>query len=209
MKSFYLFLCLFMLPFIGPAQEIGKDAVVAVTKMNVLYMGLPNPIEIAVPGVTSDKVTATVTNGTINRTPTGWEVKPLSIADIVITVLVDNKKVTEKTFRVKPIPPPVAVIAGKNNSVLSINEVLKAGVINAELKDFLWDLKFEIKSFTLLSSNDGLDNEISSNGDKLTDEMKSVISNLKPGQYITFKDIKAIGPDNRLVDLYPIVIKKN
>jgi len=207
MKSIYLFLCLIMVPFIASAQEIGKDAVVAVTNLNVLYLGISNPIEIAVPGVTSDKVTATITNGTINKSATGWEVKPLSFSDVVITVLANNKKVTEKKFRVKAIPAPVAVFAGISNGAVSKNEVSNSEVLKAELKDFLWDLNFEIQSFTLAFSKDGYDKEITSKTNILTDEMKSIITELKRGQYITFKDIKAMGPDGRVRDLNPLVIK--
>ena len=207
MKTFYLFLSLLILPFIASAQEIGKDAVVAVTNLNVLYLGIPNPIEIAVPGVTSDKVTATITNGTINKSATGWEVKPSSFSDVVITVLANNKKVTEKKFRVKAIPAPIAVFAGISTGVVSKNEVSSAGVLKAELKDFLWDLNFEIQSFTLAFSKDGYDKEITSKTNTLTDEMKSIITDLKQGQHITFKDIKALGPDGRLRDLNPLILK--
>jgi hypothetical protein len=187
--------------------QVNVDGVAAATNMNVLYLGISNPIEIAVPGVTSDKVSATITNGTINRTTTGWEVKPSSFNDIVLTILVDNKKANEKKFRVKPIPSPLAVFAGKNNGSVSKNDLLKAGTLEAELKDFLWDLKFEIESFTFFFSSDGYDKEITSKGNKLTDEMKSIISDLNPGQYIIFKDIKAIGPDGKLKDLNPLILK--
>jgi hypothetical protein len=37
--------------------------------------------------------------------------------------------------------------------------------------------------------------------------MRSIISDLKSGQYIIFKDIKAIGPDGKLKDLNPLVLK--
>ena len=187
--------------------QVNLDGVAAATNMNVLYLGIFNPIEIAVPGVTSDKVTATIKNGTINKTATGWEVSPSSFNDLVLTILVNNNKVTEKIFRVKPIPAPVAVFAGKNNGSVSKNDILKAGTIEAELKDFLWDLKFEIESFTFFFSSDGYDKEITSKGNKLTDEMRSIISDLKSGQYIIFKDIKAIGPDGKLKDLNPLVLK--
>ena len=99
--------------------NVNVNGVAAATKMNVLYLGIANPIEIAVPGVTSDKVSATITNGTINRTTSGWEVKPSSLNDLVLTILVDNKKVNEKKFRVKPIPSPVAVFAHKSNGTVS------------------------------------------------------------------------------------------
>lgn len=188
--------------------QVNEDGVAAATKMNVLYLGISNPIEIAVPGVTSDKVSATITNGTINRTTTGWEVKPSSLNDLVLIILVNNKKVSEKKFRVKAIPSPVPVFAGLNNGSAS-KDVLLTGTLEAELKDFLWDIKFEIESFTFAFSKDGFDREITSKGNKLTDEMKSIIFDLKQGQYIIFKDIKAIGPDGKLKDLNQLILKMN
>lgn len=207
MKSTYLVLCLLMLPIIVPAQEIGKDAVVAATKMNVLYRGLANPIEISVPGVTSDKVTATITNGTIKRVTYGWEVIPGEQTESIITISVNTKKVSEKKFRVKNVPNPVAVFAGKYNGASSKDIATKTEALEVKLIDFDWDLKFEILSFTFLISKDGFDREIVSKGNKLTDEMKSLISDLKRGQYFTFKDIKAIGPDGKLRDLNPLILK--
>lgn len=179
MKSTYLVLCLLMLPIIVPAQEIGKDAVVAATKMNVLYRGLANPIEISVPGVTSDKVTATTTNGTIKRVTNGWEVMPGEQTESIITISANNKKVSEKTFRIKNVPNPVAVFAGKYNGTASKDIAAKTEALEVKLIDFDWDLKFEIESFTLAFSKDGFDREITSKGNKLTDEMKSIISDLK------------------------------
>ena len=187
------------------AQEI-KDVAIETVNMNVLYMGLSNPVEIAVPGVTSDKVSATAKNGSIVRTSDGWEVKPFYVGEVVISVLVNNKKVAEKIFRVKPIPPPVAVFAGKNDGGILKDIALQTKSLNVELKDFLWDLKFEIESFVFYISKDEKDIEISTKGNELTAEMRSLISGCKIGKHIVFKDIKAIGPDDRIYDLNPIVL---
>jgi hypothetical protein len=192
------------------AQENGKDVVVALPNMNVLYAGISNPVQIAVPGVTSDKVTATVTNGSINKTTNGWEIKPsAATGPMILTVLVNNQKVAEKAFRVKTIPVPHAVIGGIGNGKVSKNEVIKATDIGIEMKDFLWDLKFEIKSFSFLYSENGNNKEISATGNKLTDEMKSIISNLQSGKNIIFKDIEAIGPDNMIHDISPLILAIN
>jgi hypothetical protein len=48
---------------------------------------------------------------------------------------------------------------------------------------------------------------MASKGNKLTDAMISLLSGLKIGQYFTFKDIKAVGPDGRVGDLNPVVIR--
>jgi hypothetical protein len=50
------------------------------------------------------------------------------------------------------------------------------------------------------------DFEESSNDNKVTDKMKSLISDRKAGQYIVFKEIKAIGPDGRSRDLNSITL---
>lgn len=142
MKTRYFFGLLLLLSTISlSAQENKNDAVVALPNLNVLYFGIPNPVQIAVPGVTSDKVTATVTNGSINKTSSGWEVKPSNIKDVVkLSVLVDNQKISEKSFRVKPIPAPVATLAGKPNGGVSKNDIINAGALDIELENFLWDI---------------------------------------------------------------------
>jgi hypothetical protein len=210
MKTLHLLLFLCLLPLALAAQENKIDAVVALPKLNVLYFGVPNPVQIAVPGVTSDKLTATVTNGSINKTSTGWEIKPsLATGVVKLTVLVDNKKVSEKSFRVKSIPWPVATISGKQNGAVSKNEIITAGELDTEIKDFLWDLRFEVTSYSFVYTENGSDKEISVSGNKLTNEIKSAISNLKSGQQIIFKEIKALSPDNRIQDINPLTLTVN
>jgi hypothetical protein len=206
MKTIWLIFCFLIIPFIGKSQEIGKEAVVASVKMNVLYRGIANPIEIAVPGVLSNRVTATIINGTINRTAYGWEVSPGDQTESVITILVDNKKVTEKKFRVIDISSPVAVFAGQNGGEVAKDIALKTEVLDVELKNFLLDLKWEIESFVFSIPMDNKDIEISSKGNKLTDEMKSLISGCNSGGKIIFKNVRAIGPDGKIRSLYPIVL---
>jgi len=206
MKTICSIFCLLIIPFFVNAQEIGNNAVVTSVNMNVLYRGMANPIEIAVPGITSDKVSAIITNGTLSKTANGLSVSPGEQAESIITILVDNKKVSEKTFRVKNVPNPVAVFAGKYEGQIAKDIALNTDILDVELKDFLWDLHFEIERFTLLCSQDNIDREESSNGNKLTDKMKSLISGIKPGKMIVFKDIKAISPDGKIRDLNQIVL---
>jgi hypothetical protein len=207
MKTIYLISCLLMLPLIITAQEAGKDAVVAPVKMNVMYRGMANPIEIAVPGVASDKITATVSNGTIKKVGSGWEVSPGDASECVVTVLVDNIKVSDKTFRIKLVPNPVAVFAGSYDGSVTKEIALKTEALVAELINFDWDLKFTIKSFTFFCSDGKYDYEEVSTGNKLTDKMRSLISNCKTGQNIVFKDIISEGPDGRSRNLNPIVLR--
>ena len=184
-----------------------QDAVVSSVAMNVLYRGISNPVEIAVPGITSDIVTAEITNGTITRTPNGWNVVPGAQNLSVITVIVNNKKISEKTFRIKDIPRPSAVFHGKSQGSVARNIAAKEAMIEAEIKDFDFDIKFEIVSFSLFLNTDSADIEVSTTGNKLNDKMKSMISGLGRGQNLIFKDITAVGPDGNIHNLSPIILK--
>jgi gliding motility-associated protein GldM len=207
MRSFFLVISLMMISIHASGQERVNDAVVAAANMNVIYRGVSNPIEIAVPGVKSEKVSATITNGTILKSLNRWEVNPGDGAECTISVMVDGKKVADKKFRVKLIPPPQAVFAGKSEGILDKFVALQTNELNAELKDFMWDLKFAITGFTFLVSMDGMDYELVSEDNLITEKMKSLMAKCEPGKSIIFKDIMSMGPDGRPKKLDDIILK--
>jgi gliding motility-associated protein GldM len=206
-KMFVTLIFMIMIPFIIDAQRTSQDAVVAATNMNVLYLGIANPVEVAVPGVLSDNVTVTLSNGTIKKVSNGWEVFPSNTGESVFTISVNGKKVADKTFRVKTIPFPVAVFAGKNVGAVSKTEALKVEALEARLPDFAWDINFKINSFSLLMSDESGDRMEFAKDNRITERMKSLLTSLQRGQTIAFKDIKATGPDGRIVALNPIILK--
>lgn len=204
---FGIIILMVMIPFIVDAQGTSQDAVVAATNMSVLYLGIANPVEVAVPGVLSDKVTVTLSNGTIKKVSNGWEVFPANIGEAVFAISVNGKKIADKTFRVKTIPFPIAVFAGKGVGSVSKTEALKVEALEARLPDFAWDINFRINSFSFLLSDETGDRMEFAKDNRLTEKMKSLLTNLQKGQTIAFKDIKATGPDGRTVALNPIILK--
>ncbi len=207
MKSRYLFFLMVLISTTIYAQENGNDVVIALPNINVLYAGISNPIQIAVPGITSEKITATVTNGSITKTGTGWEIQPTTESEpVILTVSVNNQKLTEKTFRVISIPVLHAVLAGKVNGAVSKNEIIKTGILEIEMNEFLLNNSFDVKSYNFQYSENGNNKEISVNSNKLTDEIKSIISNMKSGQDVIFKDIKVASPDGRTQNISPLIL---
>ena len=97
-------------------------ATVAPTLMNVLYAGIANPMRIAVPGVPSGNVTATMTNGTLTRSKDGWEARPSKVGtEAVITVnarMADGRNIemAKTTFRVRALPDPLPYIEYKDQN---------------------------------------------------------------------------------------------
>lgn len=206
MRSFYLVLSLFLISFHATGQEGGSSAVVAATNMNVFYRGVSNPVEIAVPGIKSERISATITNGTISKSMNNWEVRPGEGAECIISVIADGKKITDKNFRVKSIPPPEAVFAGKSEGILDKFVALQTKELSAELKNFMWDLKFTVTGFTFSISVDGMDYELLAEDNLITEKMKSLMAKCEPGKSIVFRDIMSMGPDRRPKKLNDIVL---
>jgi len=208
MKSVAIVLVLSVFCISSAAQKTGDEAVVSAVYMNVLYRGVSNPVAVAVPGVKSERITLTVSGGSVTKGESVWEVKPGEGPECTFTVSVDGKKFSEKVFRVKSIPSPLAVFAGKYEGSISKETAINTGSIEAVLIDFLWDLKFTIDGFVFATSKDGMDYEIKSEkGNKLTDEMKSMIASTPEGKYIVFKNITAINPDGRRREMNDIVLQ--
>lgn len=203
MKSIYLIISLIMIPILVNAQKNG-EAVVAATNMNVLYRGVVNPIAIAVPGVASEMVTVTMTNGKIHHTDNGWEVFPGDLDESVITVLVNKVAVSDVPFRVLNIPDPVAVFAGIHTGEVTKDVAMKTPGLQVEVKDFLWKTQYIVISFILSYEKDGMTNDLLSNSNRITDSMKALISERSTGEQIVFNEIKAVGPDGKIRALEPI-----
>jgi gliding motility-associated protein GldM len=94
--------------------------VVSPEKMNVLYIGPDNPVLISVPGVASERISATITGigNRISKTSNGhYNVKlssksPLNINIIVNATMTDGTQMNmgKMTFEVKRLPKPYAEV---------------------------------------------------------------------------------------------------
>lgn len=86
-------------------------AAIALDKMNVLYIGVDNPVTIAVEGIPSDKLIVYMENGSIRGSNGKYIAKVTSTgtATINVATIKNDKKVllSTQTFRVKRIPDPV------------------------------------------------------------------------------------------------------
>jgi len=81
--------------------------------------------------------------------------------------------------------------------------------IRAEMpQDFDFDLRYTIRSFTIASRNsEGYDVNLSSGNASFTDEQKRAFTSMKAGNRLTITDVKAVGPDGKVVELQDLVYK--
>ena len=176
-------------------------AVVSPTKMNVFYRGVPNPIDISVPGYSPEDLTVSGTNVTLKRIKPGQyeaTVRDKAKGDAKITVKANNRTIGKPIeFRLKRIPSPAASINGKKEGIMSKGKLSKAQGIAASLSNFPFDLKYTVESYDVRLTDGEYTKTIKVKGNKFTTEVKEKILKLKPGSDISFTNIRAKGPDGR------------
>jgi gliding motility-associated protein GldM len=196
---------------------VGQSAAsIALDKMNVLYIGVDNPISIAASGGGDDKVSAIITGGggTIKRLGGGkWVARVTQQSDDCrITVSVDGKAAGASVFRVRRIPSAVATVgAFESGENIPAGTFRAQGGVAAWIKDFPFDLKYRVTQFTLSTdSDDGDIVEAQCTGNAFDSKAIQLIrDNVKPGKTVYIDNIRAIGEDgeNRKVPSLVYYIK--
>ena len=192
--------------FVGEAQ-----ASISLDKMNVFYVGVPNPITFSASGVPATSIKYSAENCTL--TPAEGVNKynvnvtqPGTKAKITLTASLSDgttKNFGTYEYRVKRIPDPYPVIAGKRGGSAVANELKVQDAIIARLDNFDFDAKFVVTSYTVTYlPRRGEPEEATSNSQYLTGgnaspSVAAIMAKLKPGDKIFFENIKAIGPDKQ------------
>ena len=206
--------------FYTPTITVAEPAlVVSPTKMNVFYRGVPNPVEVSVPGVPQDKIDVRIDGGhKIKKESDGtYTVEPSSnssVREANITVTAElpdgsKKSLPAKNFRVKRIPDPVAFWTGKRPSDKGITmaEVKSFAPVAARMEGFDFDVKVRVRSFTLKVSKDGSFSDLPSGNNRLTSDQQEALKRLRRGNVIYLEDILVSMPDGTERDLPPMKLK--
>jgi len=187
------------------------SVVISPTKMNVLYRGVPNPIEIGVPGVDPAKIRVSGpgvsgSNGQYTANVTGLKGKEINISVSVEETKDDGttrmRNVGSKEFRIKGLPPAVGTIYKRSEGLFSKNAISNA-TIEASFEDFPFDLDLVVTSYEIAIP--GSPPERVKNSNKIPSAIKDKIQRLKPGSTVSIRNIKARGPNNLQVDRVGII----
>lgn len=187
---------------------------VAPLKMNVLYIGVENPVSITAPGLAEEQIKPSITAGKLYKKGKIWIVKidkkvPGDIVYVSATASIDGKTILlgKTLFRVKRVPDPVAEIAGQTNGLIYRNTLLAAGAIIPDMKNFEFDIYFTVTSYTFatLINGDWIPKNIK--GNRFSPGIIKLIRNSSTGQKFFFENIEARGPDGNLRSLNPISLE--
>lgn len=171
-------------------------AAVMLDKMNVFYIGVPNPVTIN-SGTGWDKTHVNITSGSIAPSggPGKFVVNVKTIGKTSINVNADGKTSTFD-FRVKRIPDPVIKVGpsagGRVQSVIFKNQ----NFARADLENFDFDARFNIVSATIYFSGANFGNVQSAeiHGGSL-EGISAQLQKCIPGTSVTFDNVKVQGPD--------------
>ena len=191
---------------------VDPSATVSADLMNMLYAGYSNPISISVPGVPLNKISATMTNGSL--TPAGpgrYIARPSKIGEnATITVVSTNtgrpQQMGQFSFRVRRLPDPSPYLEMKDekgNPVrfkgggLSKASLVGIEGIGAAIDDGILDIGFRVLSFeTVFHDNMGNAVPMASDGAKFSARQKDTFRKLTRNRRFYISRVKAIGPDN-------------
>ena len=199
-------------PFTSEYTVGEPSATISNVDMNVVYRGIDNNFSVSVPGVSADKVTVTCEGGKITKSGKGYVVRPErdGIIKINVAAEMNGKKVAmgSQEYRVKYLPDPKAFLqyVDQNGMPRTIQDGRlgrrflkddKTTLIASYGEDELLKANFKITSFSMVTVVGSADSQ----GGKLSAAQIRLLDRLEGNDYITFKNIRAVGPDGKTRNL--------
>ena len=196
-------------------QVARPSAVVSPDKMNVLYIGVDNPLSVSAAGTPTDKVKVSMTGGSLSGSGGKYNARVSSpgTARISISAEVAPGKIqtlSTTEFRVKRIPDPIAKFAGKTGGSMATVALKAQNAIFAKLDNFDFDATFKVTKFTMIIAKPRADAIVlSTSGGQLSSSMKSALNGITPGTRVIFDNIVAVGPDGTSRQLNAVALTAN
>ncbi len=196
----------------APYQYIVGEpsATISNEDLNVVYRGIDNKFSISVPGVAAENVSVKINGGEATKTGLGkYIIRPTRDGEITISVYgkIEGKELLmgSSNYRVKYLPDPKSYFeftdaGGVGRQIFEgqvTKKILRSGnvsIVASYGQDELIKANFTVQSFTMQT----VYGVINGTGHKLNSRMLSDIERLEGGDIITFKNIKAVGPDGKV-----------
>jgi len=188
-------------PYPAPTFNATGAVAIELNKMNVFYIGIDNPLRIAVDGVPADQLIVRVNgNGDISGSNNNYLARFFQSGEAKLEVYCrqqDGREtlLTSKTYRIKRVPDPTPRFCGKKGGSITLDELLACKGLNVLLENFDYDAVCNVVGFecTVLPH---LSDPTSYNvtGDMLPELIQAEFAKLTPGAAIFFDDIKVKCP---------------
>ena len=188
---------------------------ISADKMNVLYIGLSNPISISAGGVPGEALSASISGGTIVKKGTGEYLVTVNApgkAVVTVSATIDGKvkALGSKEFRIKYIPDPILKVGLSRGPSMKAAEFKVQGGLRADLEDFVFEgVKYDVVSYRVGIQHGSEYVEESANSAYFPSAAMPAIRSLRPGDQVFFDNVRVKGPDGKVRDMSNINFKIN
>lgn len=186
-----------------------SNAAVQLDKLNVLFIGVDNPITISGSGSVDQLQVSASGGGAVLSGSGGHRTVRVNqeTDDCVISVRTIDGKVTPVRFRVRSIPNPTPMVGQRESGDVPAGEFKSQAGVRAILQNFFYETQFNVVSFRIIGDGAGFDDGIleTNNTGAAWNEARNIINRSRPGSYIMIDEIRAIGPDGRTRRLTPLI----
>jgi len=178
-------------------------AAISADELNVFYVGLDNPISVAVAGVDSRNVAVTASAGNLQNIG-GGRYKVLFPArqgnESVISVsakMGDGRVVPmgSKKFKIRNVPRPTFRAGALSfDKPVPLSALMAQSSAVAILENFVYDgVKYTIQGYTFTGIGRTGPKKASITGSSLQG-IKGILGGMRAGEFVMFSDIRAVGP---------------
>jgi gliding motility-associated protein GldM len=175
-----------------------SGASIFLEKMNVMYIGVDNPLTISSGTGKAESMKVSFTGGSISPAGGGGKyiAKPTTPGPATVNVSIEGRNYPFP-IRVKYLPDPVPVVGQLSGGKMPSAQFKAMGGLRAVLKDSEFDAPFTVISYTLAGIGQGFQQytPVQITGSQWGSN--AVISNCRPGSQVFFDDIIVKGPDGK------------
>lgn len=188
------------------AYNTAPSASFELVKQNVLYIGVDNPILIAVHDVAPEDVIVELKGGTVTKSGTRPGAYILRVeqgfsTDLSVWYMKDSAKYSAGSYhlRIKKIPDPVTYVGNiRHEGIMLKNDLQNISGVFTRMENFDFDYAFRPQSFTMSLFHDSTWTDYKATGPACTPEMKAALKSAMPEDKIIFHEVVTMGLDSSL-----------
>jgi len=186
-----------------------SGASIFLEKMNVVYIGVDNPMTISGGSVGAEKVHVNFASpgaSLVKSTGDHYVARATTpgMSKIIVTA---NGKNFEFPIRVKNLPLPAGFIGSKKGGQISSAEFKAIGGLIARLEDSDFEAPFKVISYNIGAEGGGISGytQATNEGNRWSGNAAGIVTRSTPGTHIFFDNIRVVGPDGKQREIAPMV----